>query len=407
MEKIKILAYMDNPYVSTGFGTVSKNLLEGLHKTGKYDIVVLGINWYGDPLSEEKHYFKMFPMRGNDPRGIQRFPEVLAVENPDVLLIVNDFDACNHIPEVLMKHRQQSGKRVPWIQLIPVDGYPMYPSDAEFIKRHIDYPIMITQYGVDQLKNYDKNLEVPFVWHGIDHDNFYQLPKKERDALRKEGGLDGKFVVCFAGINQIRKQINLVIESFAMFAKDKDDVMLYLHTQPLLPYGWDIMKLLMANNIQNKTVLTKGINGAMGIPYKDMRTMYNLCDVFLGLHAGEGFGLAYIEAAACGLPIIYAQNTAPAEVLKGHGIPIPTAYRYCFPFYDRSIYRHIPNTVKAVEALDLLYREKELRKKYSDLSLKLANSGKFNWSHTVKLFDETIEKSLENTDDTLEIEEIL
>jgi hypothetical protein len=47
--KVRLLFYGDGPQVATGFATVSKNLLVPLHESGKYDISVLGINYWGEP----------------------------------------------------------------------------------------------------------------------------------------------------------------------------------------------------------------------------------------------------------------------------------------------------------------------------------------------------------------------
>jgi hypothetical protein len=64
-KKTKILAYCDSPSVATGFGTVSRNILMGLYATGKYEINVLGINYWGQP-----HPFPLaiWPVGINDQR---------------------------------------------------------------------------------------------------------------------------------------------------------------------------------------------------------------------------------------------------------------------------------------------------------------------------------------------------
>ena len=49
MRKIKILVYADSPTCATGFGSVTRNICEALYKSGRYDIDILGINYWGDP----------------------------------------------------------------------------------------------------------------------------------------------------------------------------------------------------------------------------------------------------------------------------------------------------------------------------------------------------------------------
>lgn len=56
----------------------------------------------------------------------------------------------------------------------------------------------------------------------------------------------------------------------------------------------------------------------------DTRPWYNACDVFVmastpharGLKAGEGFGIAYVEAAACGKPVVASSSGGGAEIVE-------------------------------------------------------------------------------------------
>jgi hypothetical protein len=73
MSKIKVLFYGDAPTASTGFGVVAKNILTNLHKTGKYDITILGVNYFPEPNPYQKT-FDMWPLGffgKGDPFGRQ------------------------------------------------------------------------------------------------------------------------------------------------------------------------------------------------------------------------------------------------------------------------------------------------------------------------------------------------
>jgi len=47
-DKIKVLALCDYT-CSTGFGQVAKNIWQNLYTTGKYELDVVGINYFCDP----------------------------------------------------------------------------------------------------------------------------------------------------------------------------------------------------------------------------------------------------------------------------------------------------------------------------------------------------------------------
>jgi len=58
-KKIKVLGYCDSPTCATGFATVSRNIFEGLYRTGRFDIDILGINYWGDPLLIFYFFYKI------------------------------------------------------------------------------------------------------------------------------------------------------------------------------------------------------------------------------------------------------------------------------------------------------------------------------------------------------------
>ena len=84
MSKKKIL-WSGDIVARTGFARVTENLITRLKD--KYEIVVLGNNWWGDVNPFQKD-FKMYPSSNRfntEPFGVQRIREVCDVEKPDVV----------------------------------------------------------------------------------------------------------------------------------------------------------------------------------------------------------------------------------------------------------------------------------------------------------------------------------
>ena len=78
-KKIRILAYCDSPTCATGFGTVSRNIFEGLYNTGRYEIDVLGINFWGDP---HNFPYRIWPTGTNaekDPYGRKKICNMILI----------------------------------------------------------------------------------------------------------------------------------------------------------------------------------------------------------------------------------------------------------------------------------------------------------------------------------------
>ena len=56
------------------------------------------------------------------------------------------------------------------------------------------------------------------------------------------------------------------------------------------------------------------------VPSEDLVMLYNAAGVFVFPSFGEGFGLPPLEAMACGIPVIAANNSAMPEILDGAGL---------------------------------------------------------------------------------------
>jgi len=97
-KKIKVLAYCDSPTCATGFATVSRNIFEGLYRTGRFDIEILGINYWGDP---HNFPYRIWPTGTNnqkDPYGRQKVLNMIPLMDFDILFFLQDSFILNFVP---------------------------------------------------------------------------------------------------------------------------------------------------------------------------------------------------------------------------------------------------------------------------------------------------------------------
>ena len=166
----RIFWFGDGACVTTGFGRVAKSILVPLYKTGKYDIVQLGINYYGDPHSLP---FRIFPLRYGDMYGVGRLYEVLKGMEPDVLITNNDIWAVDWVAKQLNIVRQELGKIIPWIHYFPLDGLPVKSEWTHFLRTSVDIPVAYTKWAVEEINKVDPLVQVEQIYHGVDTLMFY------------------------------------------------------------------------------------------------------------------------------------------------------------------------------------------------------------------------------------------
>lgn len=136
---------------------------------------------------------------------------------------------------------------------------------------------------------------------GIDCDRFAFNPVV-REQVRKEYGLDEKFVIGHVGHFNPAKNHEKILSVFAEVCRRRDDAALLLVGDGELE--WDVRNLTAELGLTEKVVFA----GA----HKDVERFYQAMDVFLFPSRYEGFGMAMIEAQCSGLPCV-ASDVVPKE----------------------------------------------------------------------------------------------
>jgi glycosyltransferase involved in cell wall biosynthesis len=145
---------------------------------------------------------------------------------------------------------------------------------------------------------------------------------------------DDKFVVMMnaanKGQNPSRKSFAENILAFAIFAQDKPDAMLYLHTERDGAMGGiNLPHLLEACGVKPEQYkIVDPYAYRTGFPQQALAALYSAADVLLACSMGEGFGVPVIEAQACGTRVIVSDYTAQPE-LVGSGWAVEFQ-----PFWD-------------------------------------------------------------------------
>jgi len=328
-KKIKVMSFGDNCYMSTGYGTVWFNLLKRFAKL-KPDWDFMHVGWQNTdrPHRTSDGYISL--PRSRDTHGFDIvFPYIMKYK-PDILITLADVGKQSGWIKGISEAKK-SGWKGKWLAYSPIDCHQWAIHWTEIFMVP-DINIAMSKFGESMMKKYDVP-NVKMIPHGVDTKAYFPK-KKEREENRKKFGINDKFVVGFVGRNQTRKMIPYMMRGFSKFAKDKDDVVLLMHTDAHPPGGeghgsvidalvWKFEQETKSDLFQSKKIMMTESNmdiiSRQGIQPDNMNDVYNLFDIFLYSTGGEGFGLPAIESQASGVPILMSNNSTGPELVEETG----------------------------------------------------------------------------------------
>lgn len=331
--KIKLL-WMGDIATQTGFGKVTEEILDRLDKTGLYDICVLGLNYRGDYTELQRRY-KIFPVSDSDLFGQGKaMPLIKTIFKPDVIIALNDIDCLIW----LMEQRVNAIDKSRIIQYGPLDSHPNHPKALEALMQ-LDRFITFTEYGRNALRNQIPNMPVDVVPHGINLDHFKKLDpaliKEKKQQLFRN--VKDPYVVGCVGRNQYRKEFPRLLEAFKLFAADKPNAVLFLHTSPRdnAP-GFPLPELISVLGLEGKVFFPQMPGGGPimpghGVSIEELNMYYNMMDVMVLPSNAGGWELPLQESNQAGTPVISTNFAAMKEVCQnGRGLLTDVITEYWF-----------------------------------------------------------------------------
>lgn len=371
-KKIRVLALCDSPTQATGFAQVSRNILRGLAATGKYEIDVIGINYYGDFYDRQEHPYNIYPAmpqgyvdmygRGRLLNAINGQEAKFGLKQPwDIVFTIQDpfvieglgvdypFAEQLKVSRELWKRTLGPELWYTWIGYFPVDS----EIKENWVTRSIalpDFPVAYCEWGQKQILKYDrdefktifnialtegagkqkatitsKNLldRVSVIHHGVDTNTFKPLPAEERREFRNKYFGDqlkeNTFLIVNVSRNQPRKDLARTLMAFSKFKKIVPDSFLYLHCKAQ-DVGGSIYEL--ARNfdlvIGRDYTVPDDFNAGIGYPVETVNKIYNAADLCVTTTLGEGWGFITTEAMATRTPIIAPNITSILDIFNSY-----------------------------------------------------------------------------------------
>jgi glycosyltransferase involved in cell wall biosynthesis len=389
-DKPTILLVTDSPGVHTGLAKICRNVWIPLYETGKYNIVQLAW-WHRNPM-EQVPWMLLYTIRNShgilDPQdkyGNVSLNHLLGQFKPDLVWASGD----PWMITPLTARRQLIPG--PIISYLAVDGGPLDPGGPTTntvgwyeVCSNSDVVVPYLPWGQDLMDAVfpDAHVTAP-IPVGIDTKIFKPLTVEERAEARKiyfRSVPDGAGLFTSVSRNQFRKNLPENIRAlyflrsgkygvctkcgrYNLWRRDyvrckdlgpepcckfcrgdlrngtiRPELTYYMHV-PLdeaMDDSWRIPDLLNQFGIITEdklqgVLVNDALASTHGVSDPDLAGYLACCDAYAMPSMGEGFGMPYLEALACGVPVVATDYSAHPDYLKGVGRLVPCTHVSCEP----------------------------------------------------------------------------
>ena len=300
--KFKVLVLSDHALSTSGVGTQTRHLIEGLLKKGCWSFRQFGAAMkhtdYRTIMINKDFIIK--PIDGFGNADLIRI--TLATEKPDVLFIFTDPRFFTWLFEI----EDEVHQICPIVWWHVWDNYPFpdfndpYYQSTDLLNchSHMTYTMLKDRYPG----------KVNFIPHSLPGELFHKMNKERIKDFKVS--LLGKnredhFVGIWVNRNAKRKRPSDLLESWKLFLDSLEKnyghrkATLIMHTEPTDQEGPNLFRVVENLNIQENVFFSRD-----RLEFEKMNILYNISDFCINTSYAEGFGLATLEAMMTGTPII-------------------------------------------------------------------------------------------------------
>jgi glycosyltransferase involved in cell wall biosynthesis len=219
------------------------------------------------------------------------------------------------IDDTVLRVRQDLGKPIPYVGFL-LGTMPRGAMDmmmSYHLLRTTDVLLVNCTADLEIANNFFENAQVRLVPLAFKESDFYPLGEASKQALRATLGFDPEDkVLLYSGRLTLEKNVHLILRLFSIIHELIPKTRLIVAGEPVempfLEFGvcplgirGTLEKIIRRLGIDKDRVILVGRKGVA-----ELREIYNIADVLVNmtLHHDENFGLAQVEAMACGTPVV-------------------------------------------------------------------------------------------------------
>lgn len=278
-KKYKIFMLSDDPRSSSGVGTQSRWLIQGLLATNKYSF-----RCFGAAVKHEDYRTQVinddFIIRPTDGFGkIEDIRQVLITEKPDAMLLFTDPRFFQHV--WFMEDEIH--------QICPIcfntiwDNFPT-PQFNKTIYDVCDLNNCINQVAYSFVREWFPQ-KTNYIPHAVPRELYKVISQEEKLQWRQKllgNNRADHFVALYVGRNARRKCVSDIIASWSEFMSqiktkyNTDKATLLLHCNPLDQEGPNLYEVCNTFGVKDSIVFSKDL-----IEFNIMNVLYNIADIQL------------------------------------------------------------------------------------------------------------------------------
>jgi glycosyltransferase involved in cell wall biosynthesis len=403
MRKPRILFCSEATFLNTGYATYTREILNYLHSTGKYELAEMAC--YGERIDsrassipwkfygvvpdsscseEERNQYSQHPTA---QFGELIFEPICLDFLPDIVCDIRDFWMLD------FAERSPFRPYFKWCIMPTVDARPQARQWVATYES-ADACLTYSEWAGEVLKQQSGG-KINYLGISPPSAHAAYKPIEDKQSLRLSFGIDPEAKIIGTVMrNQRRKLYPDLFQAFRLLldsVEDSSKYFLYCHTSyPDL--GWDIPELLQQYQLSSKVYFTyicgqtgkpfpslfKGAiaqspytgqfgaslsNVKNGVEYEDLAKIINLFDLYVQYANCEGFGLPQVEAAACGIPVMATDYSAMESVVRNLG-GTPLTPKALYKELETGCFRAVPDNKYAAQKFKEFFEQPiSIRKK--------------------------------------------
>jgi hypothetical protein len=206
---------------------------------------------------------------------------------------------------------------VPVIGWIPIDG-PFTEKWKHYVRNYYNV-IAYSRYGYQELCKFFQKSKIGYIPHSVSpaFTESYDKEKIRQELEDEEGIPSDTTLILNVGANVgPRKELPLMMETFARLIKEGYDAHLYMHTNPygVHPRGYDLIAWRRILKLEDRVHFPEQNPITNPASNEELAKKHTAADLYTQNSVAEGFGLPIAESMGVGTAVAVPMNSAQTEL---------------------------------------------------------------------------------------------